>query len=219
MPWTCPVYHERKFSPKRMKTSVRLSKSWKNKHFGTDMPRGRPRKNFGLKNFGLIFRYVVCPVEMSRPVCPADILSNLCGITLKSGRDVPGFAPKPSPRHFQTTPTTKFLYVFFVYRLFLLPTLPRMATLQDIPSFSMSLKLVRSAMPTCRTSSLFRARIALQARSSRRVCLLYSGMARVRLADLNGPKWTSSGQNGPIWSILVHFGLANAKIQFGIRSF
>ena len=28
----------------------------KNKHFGTDMPRGRPRKNFGLKNFGLIFR-------------------------------------------------------------------------------------------------------------------------------------------------------------------
>ena len=40
----------------RPKTSVRLSKSWKNKHFGTDMPRGRPRKNFGLKNFGLIFR-------------------------------------------------------------------------------------------------------------------------------------------------------------------
>ena len=30
-----------------------------------------------------------------------------------------------------------------------------------------------------------------------------SGMARVRLADLNGPKWTSSGQNGPFWSILV----------------
>ena len=28
------------------------------------------------------------------------------------------------------------------------------------------------------------------------------------LADLHGPKWTSSGQNG---SILVHFGLANAK--------
>ena len=40
----------------RPKTSVRPSKSWKNKHFGTDMPRGRPRKNFGLKNFGLIFR-------------------------------------------------------------------------------------------------------------------------------------------------------------------
>ena len=33
-------------------------------------------------------------------------------------------------------------------------------------------------------------------------------MARVRLADLNGPKWTSSGQNGPKWTILVHFGLA-----------
>ena len=40
----------------RPKTSVRPSKSWKNYHFGTDMPRGRPRKNFGLKNFGLIFR-------------------------------------------------------------------------------------------------------------------------------------------------------------------
>ena len=39
----------------RPKASVRPSKSRKNKHFGTDMPRGRPRKNFGLKNFGLIF--------------------------------------------------------------------------------------------------------------------------------------------------------------------
>ena len=28
-------------------------------------------------------------------------------------------------------------------------------------------------------------------------------MARVRSADLNGPEWTSSGQNGPFWSILV----------------
>ena len=43
-----------------------------------------------------------------------------------------------------------------------------------------------------------------------------SGMARVRLADLNGTKWTSLGQNGPKWD---HFGLANAKIWFGIRSF
>ena len=42
------------------------------------------------------------------------------------------------------------------------------------------------------------------------------GMARVRLADLSGPKWTSSGQNGPN---MVHFGLANAKIQFGIWAF
>ena len=41
-----------------------------------------------------------------------------------------------------------------------------------------------------------------------------SGMARVRLADLNGPKWTSSGQNGPKCTILVHFGLANAEIPF-----
>ena len=35
---------------------------------------------------------------------------------------------------------------------------------------------------------------------------IHSGMARVRLADQNGP-------------LQVHFGLANAKIQFGIRSF
>ena len=47
----------------RPKTSVRPSKSWKNKHFGTDMPRGRPRKNFGLKNFGLIFRSLGLGVE------------------------------------------------------------------------------------------------------------------------------------------------------------
>ena len=39
------------------KTSVRPSKSKKNKHLGTDTPRGRPRKNFGLKNFGLIFSF------------------------------------------------------------------------------------------------------------------------------------------------------------------
>ena len=35
----------------------------------------------------------------------------------------------------------------------------------------------------------------------REIRILGSGMARVRLADLNGPKWTSSGQNG--LSILV----------------
>ena len=35
----------------------------------------------------------------------------------------------------------------------------------------------------------------------------------------NGPKWTSSGHSRPKWTILVHFGLANANIQFGIRSF
>ena len=60
------------------------------------------------------------------PVCPANILSNPCGITHKLGwdvPDVPGFAPKPSRGHFQGTPTTKFLYVFFVYRSFLLPSL------------------------------------------------------------------------------------------------
>ena len=46
-----------------------------------------------------------------------------------------------------------------------------------------------------------------------------SGVARVRLADPNGPKWISSGQHRPKCTILVHFGLANAKIWFGIRSF
>ena len=41
-----------------------------------------------------------------------------------------------------------------------------------------------------------------------------SGMARV-------PKWIKMGlfrPNGPKRTILVHFGLANAKIRFGIRS-
>ena len=41
-----------------------------------------------------------------------------------------------------------------------------------------------------------------------------SGMARVWLADLNGPK-----SNGPLEAKMDHFGLANAKIQFGIGSF
>ena len=40
----------------RARTSVKTSKSWKKKHFGTDTPRGRPRRNFGLENFGLFFR-------------------------------------------------------------------------------------------------------------------------------------------------------------------
>ena len=38
----------------RPETSVRAPKSWKNKHFRA--ARGRPSKNFGPKNFGLIFR-------------------------------------------------------------------------------------------------------------------------------------------------------------------
>ena len=48
------------------------------------------------------------------PVCPADILSNLCGTTHKSSRDVPdvlGLAPRPSPGHFRGIPAAKFLYV------------------------------------------------------------------------------------------------------------
>ena len=36
-------------------------------------------------------------------------------------------------------------------------------------------------------------------------------MASVRLADVNGPIWNSSVQNGPKSTILVQFGLANAK--------
>ena len=36
--------------------------------------------------------------------------------TYKSGRDVPDVAPKPSPGHFRGIPTTKYLYVFFVYQ-------------------------------------------------------------------------------------------------------
>ena len=61
---------ERKFSPKRKFSAghpcghpaknfgqpPQIQK--KNKHFGTDIPRGRPWKNFGLKNFGLIFRFL-----------------------------------------------------------------------------------------------------------------------------------------------------------------
>ena len=43
-------------------TSVWPSKSWKNKHVGTGMPRGRPRKNFGLKNFGLMYLLTYCYV-------------------------------------------------------------------------------------------------------------------------------------------------------------
>ena len=43
---------------------------------------------------------------------------------------------------------------------------------------------------------------------------IFLGMARVLLADLNGPKWTFR----PKWTILVHFGVANAEIRFGMRS-
>ena len=53
-------------------------------------------------------------------------------------------------------------------------------------------------------------------RINSRESLGFSGMAGVRLADLNGPKWTISGQNGPFWSIS---GPSNAIIQFGTRSF
>ena len=47
----------------RPKTSVGPSKPLENKHFGTDMPRGCPRKDFGLKNFGLIF----CSLGLGEP--------------------------------------------------------------------------------------------------------------------------------------------------------
>ena len=48
------------------------------------------------------------------PVCPADSVSNLRGITHKSGRDVPdvpGLAPKLSLGYFQGVQTTKSLHV------------------------------------------------------------------------------------------------------------
>ena len=38
-------------------------------------------------------------------------------------------------------------------------------------------------------------------------------------SPVGGPKWTKMDLFTPKWTILVHFGLANAKIQFGIRSF
>ena len=41
--------------------------------------------------------------------------------------------------------------------------------------------------------------------------LLISGVATVQLADPNGPKWASPGQNGPKWTILVHSGFAMLK--------
>ena len=36
---------------------------------------------------------------------------------------------------------------------------------------------------------------------------------------VGGPKWTKVDLFRPKWTILVYFGLANAKIQFGIRPF
>ena len=54
-----------------------------------------------------------------------------------------------------------------------------------------------SGRPGCRTMEMnggSSASVPLSA--SLLVC--GSGMARVRLADLNGPKWTSLGQNGPL---------------------
>ena len=65
--WSVLFFRNEKISPKRKfwggypcghpaENFGQASKSWKKKHFGTDIPRGRPWKNFGLKNFGLIFR-------------------------------------------------------------------------------------------------------------------------------------------------------------------
>ena len=100
--------------------------------------------------------------------------------------------------------------------------------LANVPSFRFSFRGNMRTYP--RSGFSFRRNIRTYPRSGFRSggtsakttlleTTLSSGMARVRLADLNGPKWTSSGQNEPKWTILVHFGLANAKIQFGIRSF
>ena len=38
-------------------------------------------------------------------------------------------------------------------------------------------------------------------------------------STVGGPKWTKTNIFRPKWTVLVHFGLANAKIRFGTRSF
>ena len=38
-------------------------------------------------------------------------------------------------------------------------------------------------------------------------------------STVGGPQWPKTDLFRPKWTILVHFGPANAKIQFGIRSF
>ena len=45
---------------------------------GTDMPRGRPRKNFGLKNFGLIFRTLRERVSSERERECCQTMSLVC---------------------------------------------------------------------------------------------------------------------------------------------
>ena len=49
--------------------------------------------------------------------------------------------------------------------------------------------------------------------------ILYNPVIRNGQSTVGGPKWTKMDLFRPKWTILVHFGLANAKIQFGIRSF
>ena len=48
----------------------------------------------------------------------------------------------------------------------------------------------------------------------RKFVLIRSGQSTV-----GGPKWTKIDLLRPKWTILVHFGLANTKIRFGIRPF
>ena len=38
-------------------------------------------------------------------------------------------------------------------------------------------------------------------------------------STVGGPKWTKMDLSRPKWTILLYYGLANAKIQFGIRPF
>ena len=55
-------------------------------------------------------------VPWKSPVCPADILSNLCGIAqIRSGCPgcCPATLPQAVPGHFRGIPTTKFLCVLF----------------------------------------------------------------------------------------------------------
>ena len=89
------------------------------------------RKTINIKNFGGTLPLLdrnhpgacpVCPVEMSC-VCPADILSNLCGSAHTSGRDIPGVpgtAPQTVPRRLQRDADHQIPLCLFCYQGFLI---------------------------------------------------------------------------------------------------
>ena len=120
------------------------SKLWKNKHFGADMTRrrGRPRfqgvcKNFGQKNFGLNFRYLLCDPQISPKMFtwlplvrsfPGPVGKEKKPINIKNFGGTPPVVcvcvcpvcrcpldvPNLSMGCFRGIPTTKFLYVIFL---------------------------------------------------------------------------------------------------------